>query len=145
MDGSQMRRLSGLCGVSWKIKEMSVFSPDDTSLGYFYDRCSKSWNIWERPIWSSWYTLFLVNPHLFPCSCPPSWQLGRRVTANEFAQTHRMMWHWETRQSPLSWFLMKSITISHLLKLCFSPDAEWTMTFRKPYKPDDSSSAESRI
>jgi len=23
-----------------------------------------------------------------------------------------------------------------------SPDAEWTMTFRKPYRPDDSSSVE---
>lgn len=27
-----------------------------------------------------------------------------------------------------------------LLKLCLSPDAEWTMTFRKPYRPEDSSS-----
>lgn len=33
----------------------------------------------------------------------------------------------------------------HLLKFCFSPDAEWTMTFRKPYKPEDSSSVEESV
>lgn len=35
--------------------------------------------------------------------------------------------------------------ITDLLKLCFSPDAEWTMTFRKPYKPEDSSSGEGNV
>lgn len=33
----------------------------------------------------------------------------------------------------------------HLLELCLSPDAEWTMTLRKPYKPGDSSSVEGGV
>lgn len=31
----------------------------------------------------------------------------------------------------------------HLLKLCLSPEAEWTITFRNPHSPVDSSSAKS--
>lgn len=49
----------------------------------------------------------------------------------------RGWWNW----APLQWGGEKQE--KYLLKLCFSPDAEWTMTFRKPYKPDDSSSGES--
>lgn len=28
----------------------------------------------------------------------------------------------------------------HILKLCLSPEAEWTITFKNPYSPVDSSS-----
>lgn len=91
--------------------------------------------IWERQIWSDSNTAFPANPKCSPCSCSPSWQL----------EGHRW-WVWrdpEGDDTELPYNEGGEKEEKYLLKLCFSPDAEWTMTFRKPYKPDDSSSGES--
>lgn len=90
----------------------------------------------KRLIWSDSHTAFPANPKCSPCSCSPSWQL----------EGYRWVWRNpegdDTEYSQNDGILMEKQE-KNLLKLCFSPDAEWTMTFRKPYKPDDSSSGES--
>ncbi len=111
--------------------------------------------IWERHIWGGLYSVFLANPTCSPAAALPAdshsperggereRERGRVGTADESGLTQRMMWHHvQPRALWVRRFMVKNKRISHLLKLCFSPDAEWTMTFRKPYKPGVSSSVD---